>query len=167
MQTIFEEIERALAGGIHYAAISLALSIPDVCASLQHPVGHVKGSNKAGYMKWFIANLGPDYPEITGNDIYALRSGVVHNGRFGAGKSFSRIVFIIRVHPERPLLHRCTSRDVYQLDSETFCRNMIDAAKRWLSNNSNDANVRRNLDRVVMLRPTGLVPHFVGMPLIA
>lgn len=154
MDTIFDDIERALEAGIFYAAIAIALSLPDICSCLQHPVGHVKGSNKAGYVKWFQSNLADAYPELTGADLYSLRSGVVHTGRFGAGQ-FARVLFTVP-NPQQNVFHRNRISDTLNLDSSTFCRDMIKAARDWLAKNAKDQNVQRNLERVVRFRPLGL-----------
>jgi hypothetical protein len=165
MDAIFNDIESALKANVYYAAIALALSIPDVCASLQHPIGHVKGSNKSGYIKWFTANLSGAYPLLTGNDIYSLRSGVVHNGRFGAG-NFARVLFTVP-NSQGNVFHNNIINDALNLDAVQFCKNFVAAARSWLTHQKTDKNVERNLDRVVQFRPAGLAPYMVGMPLIA
>jgi len=166
MDTIFEEIERALEAGLIYSAVTIALSIPDICAALQHPVGHAKGSNKSGYIRWYQRNLAAQYPNLTGNDFYSLRCGVVHTGRFGTenGLRYARLIFT--GEDRRNSIHNNEINDMLQLDAATFCADMIAAARSWLTANATDRNVQRNLSRVVLLYPTGMPGCIADVPTI-
>jgi len=165
METIFDEIEGCLAAGLYYAAVSIALTIPDLCAALRHPVGHVKGSNKAGYQKWWSENLAHQYPELTLSDVYSLRSGITHNGRFGGG-SFSRVIF---TPISRIVTHRNTVNDALNLDAATFCGDIVAAAVKWFERPDvqADKNVARNMVRIVQYHPNGFLPYIDGIPVVA
>jgi hypothetical protein len=80
MQAITDEIEKALAAGVYYLALMTALSLPDVCAALESPNG---ATNGAKYKAWYGVWMAPSYPEMTAEDIYGLRCGIVHQGRMG------------------------------------------------------------------------------------
>ena len=126
METITREIERALSAGLYYLALISTLSLPDICAALESSNGETSG---AKYQAWYATWL-TTYPEITGNDLYSLRCGVVHQGRLGHPKSqYSRILFTLP--STRAYLHQNIINDALNLDLETFCRDMIEAVLRW------------------------------------
>jgi hypothetical protein len=167
MDTILEQIRNALDRRLHYLAVASALTLPDICAALESEDGETK---KERYRAWYDLWLGPRYPMITSNDLYRLRSGVVHQGIFGPnGMQYNRIVFML---PGRAKLHCCissidnNSEAVLQLDADTFCLDMIGSVRSWLASKSTDASVQKNLPRLLQFRPHGIPPHFVGFPLI-
>ena len=164
MQATLDEIEHCVGSGRYYAAISLALTVPDIAAAL----GSSNGESKpARYKAWFDANLSPKYPNLTAHDCYCLRCGVVHQGRFGhPGSQYDRVLFTIPT-PEGRVFHNNIFNDALNLDAPTFCRDIVKAALKWLKAEAGNATVQTNLQRSVRLYPRGLAPYMVGTPLIA
>jgi hypothetical protein len=164
MSTILGEIQKALDAGLHYLAVASALSLPDVCAALESPTGTTSG---AQYKAWYDAWLAPLYPNITGDDIYSLRCGVVHQGRFGHPKmQYSRVLFTIP-NASRNVFHNNILDDALNLDAPTFCKDIIASVMKWYEAKKTDPAVEVNLPRLLRLHPNGLPPYMVGMPLIA
>lgn len=83
MDDILNEIDRALAAGLYYLAIAMALTIPDICAALEAENGE---TNQQKYKAWYESNLAYKYTNITAQDCYSLRCGVLHQGRCGHPK---------------------------------------------------------------------------------
>jgi hypothetical protein len=57
--------------------------------------------------------------------------------------------------------------DALNLDAEHFCRDIIQSARNWFAAHQHDLHVQANLPNLVQLRPTGLAPYIVGLPVIA
>src|SRR6267154_323178 len=128
MNTILEEIEKALQSQLFYLAVASALSLPDVCSALESPNGTTSG---AQYKAWYSAWLGHKYPNITPDDIYSLRCGVVHQGRFGHPRmQYSRVLFAIP-NPGRIVFHNNIVDDALNLDAPMFCRDVLESALTW------------------------------------
>jgi hypothetical protein len=163
METVLQEIERALQARVYYLALVVALTLPDICAALESPDGQ---TDRDRYKVWYNANLGGRYGALTDADCYSLRCGVVHQGRFGHPKmGYGRVVFSL---PGTGIfLHNNIVNDALKLDVGQFCRDMVQAARRWFASKQNDPTVQANLPNLVQLRPQGLAPYIVGMPLIA
>lgn len=168
IEVITGEIERALSHQFYYLALIGALTLPELCAALETTDGNTSGKNAALYTKWCDAWL-TAYPDVAGSDIYALRCGVVHEGRLGNGKSkYKRIAFTLpdgRGNVIQQLTVNAT--ELLSLDLVTFCRQMIASASMWYVAKQTDSNVQRNLPRLLQYRPQGLSPYIVGLPLIA
>lgn len=77
METLFSEIENSLKSGNYYAALFMILAIPDICVSLRD--GKTMGDK---YIDWFEKELPSVYrAHMSGNDCYAFRCAVLHQGR--------------------------------------------------------------------------------------
>lgn len=81
-----KEVRCALDHNLYFAALTLALTLPDVCAKAEFP--ELK-SSKERYVKWFDENIGkyerspsadPEMPYISGKLVYNLRCQIVHSG---------------------------------------------------------------------------------------
>jgi hypothetical protein len=164
MEIITNEIEHALKNGLYYLALVCTLSLPDVCAALESLTGETTARQ---YRDWYDRWLRQKYPQVTGDDLYGLRCGVVHQGQLAHPKSqYSRIVFILP-NAQRGFIHRVIVDDVLHLYLVTFCTDMVTAVTQWYAAKQNDANVIANFSRLVQYRPQGLAPYIEGVPLIA
>ena len=99
MEAIIDQITGAHAAGFPFAAIHMTLALPDICATLQLLLGATaKATVEARYVAWFNGYCAKLVSLITGNDLFALRNGFLHAGKFGyPDMQFSRILFPVRV----------------------------------------------------------------------
>lgn len=164
MEIILKEIERALDAKLYYCAIAMSLAIPDICAALESANGD---SNGEKYKAWYRANLAKCYPNITDQDCWKLRCGVLHQGRFGHKQmQYGRVLFTVP-NAQNNVFHNNIINDALNLDAIIFCKDVIQATRTWFNAKSNDPTVSQNLPNLVQFRPQGLAPYMVGMPLIA
>jgi len=163
LRSITDEIDHALKARLYFLAILVTLSLPDVCAALESDDGK---TSHAKYKAWCDRWIVPAYPMLTSLDIYSLRCGVVHQGRFGHDKmQYSRVLFTIP-DGRGNVFHRNVVNDALNLDCVSFCYDMIDAVNRWYDDKQSESNVIANLPRLVRLHPNGVAPDMVGMPVI-
>jgi hypothetical protein len=164
-----DEIEAALTVGLYYLAVASSLALPDICGALENPDGKATSQR---YKDWFEIWLAAKYPNITGDDMYRLRCGVVHEGRFDhPSMAYDAIAFVIpgsRFH-----MHNCifennggVQEKIMVLDPVQFCRDVIAAVAVWMAAKQNDPNVQANIQRLVQYRPQGIPPQFRGIPCI-
>ncbi len=164
MDRLTTEIEKAMDAELFYAAVVLSLMLPDICAALESDDGETRGARyKAWCETWFLTN----YPRLTGEDLYNLRCGVVHQGRLGhRNMQYARILFTVP-NDQNNFFHNNIINDALNLDVMTFCNDMVRAIDRWFVEKCDEPNVLANLPRLVQYHPNGLAPYMVGMPLIA
>ena len=92
---MIEDVHKALDAEAYMAALTLALTIPDVCGRAEYPN---EDSSKVRYIKWFDQEVSysehPDYskmdpqkaneakklPHLSGEAVYQLRCAVLHQG---------------------------------------------------------------------------------------
>ena len=167
MDTIIAELEGTLKAGLYYAAISMSLTLPDICASLRASSNSSSGKNKSRYKKWYDEYLIDEFQPMTSEDAYSLRCGVIHQGRLGhKNSSFSKVIFNIPGAMNFGV-HRAVHQDVLILNTVDFCVTIGRTSWRWFQDHRDDPIVKSNLDRLVRTRPLGLEPHISGIPVIA
>lgn len=164
MDAIFEEIRRALDARLYYLALVGTLALPDICAALESTDGQTTGPK---YKAWCDQWLSARYPDITADDLWFMRCGVVHQGRAGHPKSqFARVVFTVP-SADHSVWHNNVVNDALNLDIEIFCYDVIEAACQWYDTKQNDPHVLANLPRLMRYYPNGLAPYLQGMPVVA
>lgn len=172
MDHMISEIERALNVRLYYLAIATALQIPDICAGLESSDGK---THPTKYKTWYSAWVASKYPQITAVDIYSLRCGVLHQGKFGHPKSqYDRIAFIVDARSPYFNMHNTIFKNpigqpgisVLVLNPVTFCRDMIASVRDWRTAKAHDAIVLKNFQQLVEYRGGGIPHCLVGTPVI-
>jgi hypothetical protein len=188
---IFSEIERALEAQLYHSVLALALTLPDICASLEADPNEPYWASAKKYAAWFDANAASRFKSLTGADCYRLRGGVLHRGQFGHRESrFDRVFFLpaagaISVHdsivsfsqwatlsgktrevifggiPGRP-----DTGAILHMRLDLFCQAMVGAVQDWIVTKAGDAHVQANLPNLMRYRPEGFPPYMVGVPVI-
>lgn len=177
MLELLESIESSLKTKNFYAALAVALSIPDVCAGLRSPNGK---TTPPLYAKWFDDYLKSEYgsnafvPEasLTGKDCYVLRCALLHNAsdelpREGVKDVIQRIKLTAygphRVRMTGMRVSTSTgSTDVPDtlVISVTFlCQDICTAARAWLKDVANDPDIQKRIGETVKIHmASGLSP---------
>lgn len=82
---ILDDVDRALEAKAYYAALNLALTIPDICGKAMYD----DGCSSKRYIRWYneyieyyseLRGLPKDYPTFNGLAIYKLRCAMLHQG---------------------------------------------------------------------------------------
>lgn len=163
IQAILHEIRVAVNNGLPFVAVAATLSLPDICVSLAAQDGLSSG---ALYRKWCDDNLPKaHFGYVTGRDLWTMRCGVLHNGRFGEiDKTVARVIFML---PGSGGFVNCAVNDAYLYSVVEFCENFTQAVQMWADKNKNDPIVISNLNRMMQYRAGGLAPYVVGCTVIA
>jgi hypothetical protein len=164
LETLLGSIRDCLNGGLYYAGLVVALTVPDVCAALESEDG--KTSNQK-YKDWYESYLGELYKTLTSDDCYSLRCSVVHQGKFGhPNNQYRRVLFTVP-NSQKNVYHNNIVENALNIDAICFCTDVMNAARKWYDTKRTDPNVIKNLQNLVSYRPDGLHPYMVGIPLIA
>ena len=88
IQRIIDETEKALSHDLYFAALNLALTLPDICGKAEYP--NLRTGER--YKKWYDENVGvtektpkctedePEMPYLSGEVVYSLRCSLLHEG---------------------------------------------------------------------------------------
>ena len=163
METLTTEIKNCLLNKLWYAGLLLTLLLPDVCAALEEEGGR---ATREGYKSWFDEWVGKKYDGIlTADQLYYLRCGVAHQGRFEhPAIKYDRIFFTLR--PNGTFYHCNVFNNALNLDIPFFCKDMVDGVERWYAAKQNDPIVQKNYANLVRFYPNGLDDYLAGVPAV-
>ena len=160
MDKIIASIRKALSDKNHHAALFVALTLPDICAALEH--GSATG---ARYAAWFETNL-PDYKGfLSGRDCYALRCSLLHQGKDDISEQRIREVLEHYVFLESGA-HCNLFADIsingedlsfLQLNAAAFCEDLCRAAETWISSVSSNTDIRNRLKSTIKIHKPGYI----------
>ncbi|MEG8016787.1 hypothetical protein [Sphingomonas sp. LR55] len=160
MEEVIAGVHAAVDSNALYAALALALAVPDICARVETPdVG-----SAVRYSRWWNENAVGKYtfngwdgkPRIflTGNDVYALRCALLHEGQADitaqrARQALERFIFTEDCH-----FHCNLIENVLQLSVATLCRDIANAAAAWAGRRRGDGQTVEP-QAVISILPTG------------
>ncbi|MEM6536356.1 MAG: hypothetical protein AAF668_01365 [Pseudomonadota bacterium] len=158
---LLNEINIAAEKGLPLLAISMTVALPDICVSLISKDGR---TDSRRYKEWCDNNLGTEFSYVTSNDLYSMRCGVLHNGRFGDLKhEVGRVIFAL----DGAEMVNCKFNDAYIYSAPNFCRNFTVAVHNWIQENYENSIFKENTKRLIQFHPNGLAPYLIGPTVIA
>jgi hypothetical protein len=153
----------ALAQNNLYAALTLALMLPDICGSLEDP-----GPGKAHkrYTKWFD-DWGPEDLNgyVSAEDCFQLRCSLIHSGsaeieetkRNGIDKfeflSAPNAAHLVRMSGNT--MNGVPQPSVVVLNTRSFCESFYKAADNWDASKAEDPAMKKAKDSLLIVKPAG------------
>lgn len=153
---LLADLEKSLDNDCYFAALSLALALPDICGRAEYP--ELSSYSKKRYIKWFDEYIGQyeippkqnendeDMPYLSGEVIYQLRCSLLHQGTPNIDKG-NIIAEENKIDHFSLVVQKKNDFDAY-CDAASVCRNNESPDKE----RSYRINVRRfclNVSRVV------------------
>lgn len=168
MDRFTSSLRSSIAHGDWYAALALALTLPDMCGKIDDPeVKRAKGS-EASYARWFenwmahnyTHRIGPEKIEhvfMSGTDLYALRCSYLHQGdgeiSGNAQKRRNALDSFVFVQPPNGWrIHNNQSGRQLQLQVSVFCEEMADAVDAWYKDRCTDERVREAVASLLIIQ---------------
>lgn len=168
---------RAIANGNLYAALSLALIVPDICGSLENPgPGKTRLRYVCWYQRWaepkFTSPGDPPLTFISAEDCYQLRCSLIHSGsaEIDPKKSdiLERFVFFdesVGAHLnwfEGIAVNGVEQPNFLQLKASTFSEAMFVATDEWDAAVASDAAIQAEKQRLLVIHSQGEVIGGIG-----
>lgn len=161
---LLKEINVAAQNGLPFLAIAMTVTLPDVCVSLADPSDSERHRGRR-YKRWCRENLGREFGYVTPEDLWSMRCGVLHSGRFGdMDHQVERVIFML---PGAATFQNVRFNDVYYYSLVDFCRNFTAAVENWFESNKDDETVKANLPRLMQYRFGGFPPYVSGTTVVA
>ncbi|MFS7359313.1 hypothetical protein AB6896_10620 [Rahnella inusitata] len=135
MEQFTNSIRMSLRTENWYAALFMALAMPDICGSIENP----RAGTGARYKKWFNEYLKPLYdPEaidvdlrFSGADCYSFRCSCLHSGMNHETKDRTRKFIFTPPPGEGNLIHMNSINGCLQLQIDIFCEDVASQVDRW------------------------------------
>ena len=146
-----------------YAALTLSLTLPDICGSLEFPE---KSSSKR-FIDWFnvylldkysLSNTLGTYVFLNGEDAYALRCAYLHQGEANIEnqwirKALSEFLFVEPL--ESGSIHCNQVDNILQLQVDIFCEEICIAVEKWIETVSSDQEIQERAKKLLTIHKVG------------
>jgi hypothetical protein len=165
VQHLIEAVRSAVKEKNWYAALGLALTLPDICGKLESPTA----KSQARYIAWCNSYLVPRYTHeigasreehvfLHGEDCYALRCAVLHEGVDDIVNQWARKAlesFIIIAGPNGITIHCNQSDAKLQLQVDLFCEDICLGVTEWIAKVPDiDPDVQARVDGLMKVMNT-------------
>jgi hypothetical protein len=137
-------VRDALARENWYAALALALTLPDICVDLEKP----KRGVGARYTQWWNTYLSRKYNgALSGDDCYKLRCTFLHQG-------LGNIRFVFPDPSGRLRPHCNRINGVLQLQVDLFCEHICEGIERWEQKKlPEDPEIQKRANKMLVIFP--------------
>lgn len=161
MKHLLDAIDQALIHSNWYAALSVALTIPDICGCLEDPGAKTGARYKKWFNKYLLAHytrkVGPletEHVFLSADDCYALRCAFLHEGSDditaqAAQKVLERFVF---VKPLAGISHLNQYQKQLVLQVDRFCLEIIEAGEKWLAAKGSEPEIAKRLSQMARIK---------------
>lgn len=162
-----KSIEQALNDKNYVAALSLALTLPEICTSLTSEDGK---AGRSKYIKWFNDYVSSFYEyavkkySLEGRECYALRCSVLHNGTHDI--SNAEVLRDIENAAKKFCFcaenfgnFRMRVNDTVLLNVEDFCSNLCNGVYLWYVDNCTNEHVDNSMSKIMQIHTSEFSPH--------
>jgi hypothetical protein len=163
MKELLQQIETAVTSGSYLLSLYVALALPDICGALESTNGRATGNR---YKAWFNKWVSPKYEgSLTGEQCYAYRCGVLHQGRSRHEKlGYTRIIFLEPSVNRK--FHRNIINDAFNIDLKIFCEDITQSVREWHNYVKDNVHFKENYSHFMKRYSNGIPPYIVGIPVI-
>ena len=160
---------KAVADQNWYAALSLALTIPDICGSLEDPG---PGKSEKRYVRWCrqwlepkVTGGPPGYEKVflSAEDCYQLRNSLIHSGSVEIAQK--RRVVLDRMEffesgshlnwVEGMVVNGEKQPNFLQMRADLFSETMFVAAEEWDASVADNSQIQSEKARLLVIHPLG------------
>lgn len=152
---LLKDINSCLDHNICYAALSLALTLPDICCYIEYPESKPK-DGKNNYIKWvktYFMYKHPHYKDfMTATDFYVFRCAFLHNGSDDVSTQRSKDVidkFKLNWSTSNSIVHNNKimedGKTFLNLDVKIFCSEIVNSTEYFMNENENKPNFKDSL----------------------
>lgn len=160
MKELINSVRISLKTKNWYAALFVALALPDICSKLEYPNSK---SSQGRYVTWFNKYLSNKYIHevgcnhqthvfLTGEDCYALRCACLHEGSDEITEQTCQQVlnnFKFTTDLSHSNYFDTGKNKTLQLQVETFCEEICAVAEQWLEDVSTNDGIQDSISKML------------------
>jgi hypothetical protein len=172
MERFTNAIQASISSGNWYGALTLALTIPDICGRLENPaIG-----SRDRYISWWDRYMLHHYQHavgasrtpvtsLAGGDAYALRCSYLHEGGSDITEQRAKVAlddfhFVAPKHGMH--IHNNMIGNVLQLQVDIFAEQMSDAVRQWTMDVRDDRHIRDRMASLLVIHSLDQgIPGFI------
>lgn len=149
MRNLINAVRQSLDERNWYAALSLVMTLPDIAGKVEYP--NVTSSQRR-FADWYVRYMQSKYTSsaplppfplpgftnifLNGDDFYALRCSILHEGSSAIGHQRARRVledFQFIIPPTGSTWHLNRRNNNLQIQVDIFCNDVLDGLEAWLN----------------------------------
>jgi len=155
-------IRKAIIENNHYAALALALAMPDICGKLEYP--NKKSEDR--FKIWFDKYMKHVYETnimgnlvifMTGADCYALRCALLHEASDEIINQRARVI-LEKIQFTTLNIHKIKTDNILSLNVNKFCEEVCIGVDQWIKDVSNDIEIMKRIDSLLNIQESGYNP---------
>jgi hypothetical protein len=164
MKQFVDAVRSAISDQNYYAALALALTLPDIASKLEKPTE----MGSARYKAWCEVYLEPGYIHphfgplggkkfvwLSAADTYALRCALLHEGGDDISQQRAREMldkFVFVQPTSSPGWHKSKVGNKLGLQVDVFCEDVCRGVEAWLAAVSGDADVQTRIGELIVIQ---------------
>jgi hypothetical protein len=149
-----------------YSALTLSLTLPDICGKLESP------TSKSGerYIAWWNKYLLEKYTIfLSGSDAYALRCAYLHEGGDDVSEQKAQDAltrFIFREPPGNNNIVHCNLHVIthpvitsaLQLQVDIFCADICEGVNKWSVDTKDNKDIQKRTEKLLNIAKPAIRP---------
>lgn len=169
MERFTRAIEKSVESENWYAALMLALTMPDICGQISYPDLRGSGNSKKRYIKWFDIYMlhhyespfhGEGFVFMSGGDCYALRCALLHEGRDDITSQKARREVLSKITFSTTGSHRAMIEDLLILNLQEFCLEICQGVKSWHEDYKDNPDVQDAIKELLTIHTQEFSPSY-------
>jgi len=160
MQRFIDAIRYSIAEKNWFAAIFIALALPDICGALEKPKAKVGDR----YKNWFDRYLAENYkPKFSADDCYYFRCACLHQGFDTHDRMKFEKIHFTPPDSHGSVIHKNRINNILQMQIDVFCEDLCKAVERWCEDTKDDSELQVRKEMLMKIHPTSsVVPIKMG-----
>lgn len=159
MERFIQAIEKSIESENWYSALTLALTLPDICGRLNNPDSGSQKRFEGWFNKYMLNHYespfhGEGFTFLSGSDCYALRCAFLHEGRDDVTRQRAREV-VSKFSFSTTGSHKCMFDTVLLLNLQSFCNEICEGVREWGVEYKNDSEVQVGLAELLKIQTQG------------
>lgn len=151
MKEVSETVQAALAQHNYWAALMVAIAVPDICGALTEGSGAHNGDR---YRRWYERYMDPKYHNfLPASTCWNLRNCLVHSGMDSDARIPKRKFLFTSGGRWHMNIFKAGEYEVMNFDVSFFCQDMLAAVQKWEAVTSGDPEIEKRKEALMAIRP--------------
>lgn len=159
LDPFLKDMQSCIEKGQYYAALTVALTLPDICASLdKNSFGNPPGERYEKWMNQYFIHQN-DYDQLlNAKDFYKLRCAYIHAGTDNIPTHNKSIAARVRFTYGSNAFHKISiqysTENIFVLYLPFFCQEMCESVKVFINDSNDNQNITKNYEKITTLLNT-------------